>query len=400
MPARSETGTPLTITFLIVNVFGMGGTIRTVITLANHLARNGHRVEILSVFRRHNEPLFQIDDGVTVRALVDLRQRGGLRHRLLRFAIRSPSLLTNRHDNRYQQMSLWSDFMLLVAVRSLRSDVLVSTRPSLSLFVARFAPRGLATVAQEHTFVLSRPPAMQEAIKALYPRLDAVVTLTPAHHDDMERLLDGARTQLEVIPNSVDVVGAPQSAQENPWLVVAGRLVPGKQFNHLIRAFALVSRRHPDWKLRIFGSGVSAPRLQQLIRDLGLEDQVRLLGRSVTIEREFADAALTALTSRAEGLPMGLIEAMAAGVPPVSYDCPHGPRAIITNGHDGLLVPPDDIAALAQGIIRLIEDKPERTRMAAAARRTAMRFDSGVVAAEWVELFERLRARAPATTAR
>jgi glycosyltransferase involved in cell wall biosynthesis len=384
-----------------MNVFGMGGTIRTVITLANHLARKGHRVEIISVFRRHEAPLFQIDDGVAVRVLIDLhRQRGGLRHRLVQFAVGSPSVLTHRHDNRYRQMSLWSDLKLLIAVRSVRTDVLVSTRPSLSLFVARYAPRRLVRVAQEHTFVFSRPPPMQAAMQALYPRLDAVVTLTPAHHDDMERLLSAARTQLEVIPNSVDVAGAPLSSQENPWLVVAGRLVPGKQFNHLIRAFALVTRRHPDWKLRIFGSGVSAPRLQQLIHDLGLEDQVTLLGRSVTIEREFAAAALTALTSRAEGLPMGLIEAMAAGVPPVSYDCPHGPRAIITSGHDGLLVPPDDIAALAQGIIGLIEDKQERTRMAGAARRTAMRFDSAVVAAEWVRLFERLRERASPSTAR
>ena len=120
---------------------------------------------------------------------------------------------------------------------------------------------------------------------------------------------------------------------------MAGRLAPVKQYHHLIRAFAKVVALHPEWKLRIYGAGQTKPRLQALISALGLYNHVLLMGRSATVDREYAKASLTAMSSSFEGLPMTLIEAMSAGVPAVSYDCPHGPRAVITDGHDGLLVP-------------------------------------------------------------
>ena len=385
----------MSVTFVIVNVFGMGGTIRTVVTLANHLARAGHRVEIISVVRPRETTFFAIDDRVEVRVLVDFlalaRPGGGWRRGLIRWASRRRSRLTPPGDTAYEKFSLWSDIKLLNAVRGLRSDVLVTTRPALSIFAARFAPRRTVTVGQEHVFVHAQQPAVQRSMRRLYPRLDAVVTLTPAHQEDMDSLLAGATTHRQVIPNSIDALHRPVSSQENPLIVVAGRLSHEKQYNQLIRAFALVVRSHPDWKLRIFGSGREKAELQELIFQLELYNHVLLMGRSNTVDREYAKASLTAMSSRWEGLPMTLIEAMAAGVPAVSYDCPHGPRAVITSGHDGLLVAPNDVEALAQSIIDLIEDSSRRLSMAAAAKGTSMRFDSATIGAEWVALFEQLR---------
>ena len=384
------------ITFVLMSAYGMGGTIRTVVGLANQLTAAGHRVELITMVRSRRTPFFELDRRIKVRTITNrraLRRRKGVRWALIRWAARRPSLLMNYGDHAYAAASLWSDARLLWALRRLDSDVLVTTRPMLNLFAARFAPRRLVRIAQEHAFVGTRPPRVQRHMRRLYPRLDAVVTLTTAHDEDLTRLLGDGAVEQRVIPNSIQVAERPLSQQENPLVVVAGRLAPIKQYAHLVRAFARVVEVRPEWKLRIYGAGQCRRDLRRLVHELRLYNHVFLMGRSNTVDREYAKASLTALSSSFEGLPMTLIEAMAAGVPPVSYDCPHGPREVVTHEVDGLLVPTGDVDALADGLLRLIEDDQLRRSMSEAARRSAMRFDAGTVRDEWTDLLEELLRR-------
>ncbi len=387
------------VSFLISNAYSVGGTVRTVFTLANYLAEQGHEVEVITLIKKWPRPFFDLDPRVRLRPLIDLialRKPGnGPKRKFIDWAMKRPSRLLHKDDKLYDDWTLLVDFKLLQVMAGMRSDVLVTTRPALSLFAARWCRRSVLRVAQEHNFVHSNFAGERATMKTTYPRLDGLVLLTDAHKRDWDEFIPGDLPPRFVIPNSVPTVGPPMSRQDNKLVIAVGRLSNVKRYDHLIRAFALVIEKRPDWKLRIYGAGPLSSKLRNYVRDHGLYNHVTLMGQWHNIDREFAKASLTAMSSESEGLPMTLIEAMLAGVPPVSYDCPHGPRSIITHGHDGLLVTNSEPEALAEGLLELINDEERRRAMGAAAVETARRYDTQVVGAQWLEVLEELRARKP-----
>ncbi len=173
-------------------------------------------------------------------------------------------------------------------------------------------------------------------------------------------------------------------------VVAAGRLNTQKGFDRLIPAFAAVARAHPDWQLRIFGSGPERPELRRLIVQHGLWDNVFLMGRARNLGKQLERASVFALSSRFEGFGMVLVEAMSHGVPVVSFDCPRGPGEIVSPGVDGLLVPEGDVVGLGQALLELVSDAERRHRFGAAAAENARRFGVGAVAERWEDLLQRL----------
>lgn len=378
------------IAFLITHAYGMGGTIRTVTTLANQLCQR-HDVEVISVNRTRERPFFRLDPRIRLRPLYDrVDGDGGGWLRGLLSSRRS--LLMHRWDKAHSHYNLLGDLRALKVIRDLDADVLIGTRPALSLFAARWAPDRVVKVAQEHSYVFSHHRRVRDAMRRLYPRLDCVVSLTPASAEDMDAVLGHAGIRHPVIPNSIDTEGRPISTQQNKLVVAAGRLAPGKQHKHLVKAFARVARKHPDWKLRIYGAGACRDALRRQIFKRDLHNHVFLMGQCPNMEREFAKGSISVMCSRYEGLSMSILESMACGVPVVSYDCDHGPRSIITSGEDGLLVRNGDPRALADGIIELIEDESRRRAMAKTAIDTASAYDQRVIARRWEKLFEELLA--------
>jgi len=182
------------------------------------------------------------------------------------------------------------------------------------------------------------------------------------------------------------------SRQTAKTVVAAGRLFPQKGFDLLIPAFAEVAREFPDWRLHIYGTGPKRDRLRRLIDELGVRDNVRLMGRTDRLDEKLADASLFVLSSRFEGLPMVMLEAMTHALPVVSFDCPTGPADVIVHGENGLLVPPGDVAGLAQAMITLIRDRELRVAMGKAALRTVAGYGPEAVAPRWHELFTELTA--------
>jgi glycosyltransferase involved in cell wall biosynthesis len=189
--------------------------------------------------------------------------------------------------------------------------------------------------------------------------------------------------RVELIPNPVPPLDGGVSAQTAPVAVAAGRLNSQKGFDLLIRAWAQVAERCPDWRLEIYGSGPERPALERLIGDYGLADRVALEGRTRALGAAMAAASLYVLSSRFEGFGLVLVEAMGKGLPVVSFDCPRGPSDIVRDGIDGLLVPPEDVSALAQSILALIENEPRRRRLAKAALDKADRYRTEAIAPRW-----------------
>ncbi|GLX01866.1 glycosyltransferase family 4 protein [Microtetraspora sp. NBRC 16547] len=371
----------------------MGGTIRTVFNLAGYLARE-HDVEIVSIVREREEPFFPVPPGVRIRYLDDrLPRRKGL---LSRF----PSRLVPKEEAAHHWFTLRTDLKIIRYIRGRRRGVLIGTRPGLNLIMSLVAPPEIITIAQEHGNLAGHGPELRKQITRRYGRLDAVVTLTKSDLQAYERALKTRPRLLTQMPNAVTKLQGGRSPLTAKTAVAVGRLTYGKGYDLLIRAWAHVAARYPDWTLRIFGDGPRREKLQASIDKRELTGKVLLMGSVNDVGSELAQASVYVLSSRGEGMPMVILEAMSKGVPVVSYNCPTGPAELITHGHDGLLVKPEKIHAMADAICLLIEDEEQRRRFGANALEKAAGYDIEVVGARWEELLHDLcrDGSAPETT--
>jgi glycosyltransferase involved in cell wall biosynthesis len=224
-----------------------------------------------------------------------------------------------------------------------------------------------------------------------YPNLDVLVALTEQDVAAYDTLLEG-KVRLDRIPNTVHAMGGPEPDLSTKTILAAGRLVSQKGFDYLIPAFAKVADQHPDWTLKICGKGKLRPELKQMIADLGVKRQVELAGPSMNMGETFSEASIFVLSSRFEGFPLILIEAMSKGLAVVSFDCPTGPADIIDDHENGILVPYKDVDALGEGMRQLMADEELRRKVAASAAVKARDYEIENIGPLWEELFESLYA--------
>ena len=371
-----------------MNAFGVGGTIRTTLETAGELAKR-HDVEVASIVRRQDEPALPVPPGVRLVTLTDLREDklGPLGRRLAG----RPTRLMTKTDFRHPVFNLLSDANLLRYLASVRDGVLIGTRPSINVAVARLAAPSVVRVGQDHMNFATYNDRLKAQIRAVYPRLDLVSTLTEGDAAAYRRALRG-RTRVECMPNGVANVGAVRAPLDDKVVVAAGRLTRQKGFDRLLPAWARIADEHPDWELRIFGDGGKMGALQRQVERLGIGGSAKLMGFTPRLHDELARSSLYVMSSRREGFPMVLLEAMAVGLPVVSFDCPTGPRDIVREGVDGHVVRNGDREALAAAMSALMGDDERRRAYGAAAVEGAARYELGTIARRWEELFDELAA--------
>ncbi|MEU4700598.1 glycosyltransferase family 4 protein [Nonomuraea dietziae] len=379
---------------LLLHAYGMGGTIRTVFNLAGYLASTGREVEIVSILKEAEEPFFPVDPRVKFRFLDDrLIPRTGVRGRLSKM----PSKLIPEQEAAYHRFNLWTDLQLARWIRSIDTGVIMATRPGLNLALAQLALPSVITIGQEHVALQGQPQPVQELIKRRYRSFDALVTLTKADLRDYRETLRRKPKKLLRIPNAVPPMPGEISKLENKVVLAVGRMTKLKGFHRLITAWETVAAAHPDWKLRILGAGPQEDNLRAQITEAGLEGKVELPGPSNNVAGELEKASIFVLSSRHEGFPMTILEAMAKGLAIVSFNSPHGPKEMITDEVDGLLVKPRTNANLATAIMRVIEDEELRHRLAEGALATAATYDVDSIGARWDALLDELLARRDGT---
>jgi glycosyltransferase involved in cell wall biosynthesis len=223
---------------------------------------------------------------------------------------------------------------------------------------------------------------MKQLINQL-KKLDRFITLT-----DEDKMLWTELKNVQTIYNPLSFFPDETSKCENKQIIAAGRYVPQKGFDLLIEAWSLVEKKHPDWKLLIFGDG-DRKLLENIINKNNLQN-CYLKHSTNDIASEFINSSFYVLSSRFEGFGMVIIEAMACGIPTIAFDCPCGPKDIINNLKDGILVKSGDINELAEKICFLIENEEIRKEMGINARKNAERFKIEHIADQWRLLFEEL----------
>ncbi|MFC5720100.1 glycosyltransferase family 4 protein [Streptomyces gamaensis] len=384
------------ISFLLHNAYTVGGTIRSTFNLAAALAAH-HDVEIISVLRYRTTPAMGAPPQVRLTPLVDLR-RGSAHYDGDDPRHAQPARVFPRADGRHRQYSRLTDERIGRCLSRPDTDVIVGTRPGLNVHIARQAHPAAIRVGQEHLSLSGHGWRMRHEIRHRYPLLDALTTVTEADADAYRQLgLPDVRVQ--AIANSVPAMTARPTGHAGKVVVAAGRLIPVKRYDLLVKAFAHVVAAHPDWQLRIFGRGDTTGNerntLATLIDDLGLNGHVFLNDHVGSLEAELAEASIAVSASDRESFGMTIAEAMRCGLPVVAADCPHGPREIITHGVDGLLVRPGDTEGLAAALCDLIRDDTLRRRMGEAARHNSARYAPDRIAEQHLGLYQDLLKRGP-----
>lgn len=204
----------------------------------------------------------------------------------------------------------------------------------------------------------------------------------------------GEMSNITVIPNAAKTMGNATQNSEVRRVIAVGRLDYQKGFDRLIKAWKIVKAngQYNDWTLDIFGQGEWQEMLQQMIDDFGLSHGAHINKPTKNIGKEYADSSMLVMSSHYEGFPMVMIEAMATGLPVVTFCYKCGPRDIIDHGINGLLTKDGDINGLAEAMMRLMGDEQLRKNMAANARKVTATYSEEAVMRQWIALFENLKA--------
>ena len=375
---------------LLVSAWGMGGTIRAAVNLANYLA-DSREVEIVSTYRRREEPYFAFDPRVKVTPLDDERKGATpLRLRPVRAVLRRiPSALYHPADIRKHNHSLWTDIRLVRLLRRQRG-VIIGCRPGHNILVADLKVPGLVAIGLEQMNLRSHAKNLKKAMLRRYRDLDGLAVLTEQDREEYQRAMNGAAPPMWRIPNTVARVEPPRADLGAKRIFAAGRYTAQKGYDMLIPAFAPVAEAHPEWELKLCGRGKNTRQLRELVSELGLEGRVTLDGPTDDVPGEMAQASIYALSSRFEGFPLVLIEAMSKGMACVAFDCPTGPADIVEDHRNGLLVPPRDVGALSAALMEMVSDEALRRRCGEAALETAERFTMAAIGPRWEAMMHEL----------
>ena len=368
---------------LIISTLGPGGAERVMSIMANYWAAHGHYVTLVTVGSPDTD-FYALDPHVQRVGLDLMRDSSNLLA-----AVRNNVLRVRR---------------LRQAIKASQPEVVLSFlgRTNVLVLVSTIG-LGRPVIVSEHTDPRQNGVGYIWAAlrRLLYPRSAAVVVLTNGLRPWAERFVK--RETVHIIPNPVQVPamafesnGAQEPRGSGRTVAAMGRLNPVKGFDLLLKAFARCAEKHTDWSLIILGEGDERSRLEAMASDLGIKDRVTLPGLAKDPLRILRRTDLFVLSSRYEGFPMALVEAMACKLPVISTDYPSGPQDIVRDGVNAILVPPNDVNALAGAMDRLMANHAERQRLGANAVQVIERFRIDKVMNMWDNLLG-LTCRVPNT---
>ncbi|MFD7837441.1 glycosyltransferase [Streptomyces sp. NPDC059761] len=252
-------------------------------------------------------------------------------------------------------------------------------------WVALADTKGLGLIGMSHeSFEASQKSTRGERVRRHYAEVDRLLVLTP---EDADLWIRAGMENVGSMPNPLPFMPDSPAPRSEKVVASVGRLAFEKGVDLLLDAWADAAPLHPDWVLRIYGAGVEEPALRAHADTLGLTDSVEWMGSTDDVLGALRGASVFAQASRAEGFPITLLEAMAAGVPAAAFDCAPGVREIVAHGEDGLLARLGNTMELAGHLDVLMTDRELRDRLGDNAFRSVQRYSSAEITDRWEELF-------------
>ncbi|UKK57693.1 glycosyltransferase family 4 protein [Prevotella communis] len=373
------------VTYIYTALVTKGGADRVITNKANWLAEHGYDVMIVTDTQMGRAPVYPLSDKVKLHDLaIDFSLEYG--HSLL---VRAWWYFKLMHKYRMKLTEL---------LVNRKSDVVITTLGRDLDFVTQIKD-GSVKIGESHIaryfsrnfHLLEQKGGINKIIAKIWrhkqerdvSRLDALVLLTKEDANSWEGV-----TKTFVIPNPTPFYPKESSTCESHKAICVGRLNEQKGYEYLIDAWAIVSKRYPDWILNAYGSGEIKEDLQSRIDERGISEKLILNEPTSQIIEKYLESSLYIMSSRYEGFPMVLLEAMSCGLPCVSFNCPNGAKDLIENGKNGFLVDYLNVNELAEAICLLIDKESLRRQFGQKAKEDVQKYLPDSIMMLWVGLFE------------
>lgn len=365
------------IVFLIDQIYKHGGAEKVLLEKSSYFAKKfGYKVTIITTEQKGKKPRYKLSDKVSI---IDLKIN---------------YLRKYSYFNFKNLIKVFKHFReLRKTIKQINPDYVILLSDAFDYYLLPFITKSKilkefhssqyynSIKRKENSFIKNIKFQIRDFINSKYNYL---VLLT----SDEKKLFNGNNTI--VIPNGIRNVFSGTALLENKTVISAGRIAPVKNFEALIQTWDHVVKKYPDWQLKIFGEGEKeyVLSLKHLIEKLGLQNSICLCGATNDLRDKMLDASIYVMSSITECFPLVLLEAQACGLPIVSFDCPYGPRNIVSNKKDGLLVEDQNNYELAKALIQLISSKELRTKMGKLAKTNVQNFNKERIMNQWFALLE------------
>lgn len=361
---------------LFIPTVGAGGAERVVSLMANYWVKKGYDIVVLSLDNPNNEPFFRLHKNVNYEPLGLLREKRGYLGKVKRTISQIITTRKRVHQIQPDVIIAQLDIAIFLAMTStiyskIKAIVYEGNNPYLNItnkylqkvnnFLYRFTDH---LVLQTQQIAKTFPSYLQDKISVIYNP----VTTPPyqLNHEDCLRNLQRKK------------------------ITCVGRLEHQKGYDVLIRAFHLFSQHHPDWSLEIWGEGRERSKLEQLCEEKGISDRVLLPGNIKNPYDQLLKSSVFVLSSRFEGLPNVLLEAMSVGMPVIATRCKFGPEEIIQHRQNGLLVPTEDAEAIADALVVLADDPKLCKQLGQNARKINNKLHVDKIMEQWEDVINSL----------
>lgn len=352
----------------------LGGTERVVATLSKAWVERGFQVTIMPTFSGGGKCFYDLDERVRIIYLASLIKDTASVKKIKRF------------------------IALRRFIKIQAPDVIISFLPNVNvaaILTTAFLNIPLVICERSNPFIRKSSFVWKLACAFTYPFASTLMVQTQEvakNYKNKRNLINELFVIANPLPNEFLATQLTEKKTDRGKIILAvGRYAPEKQFDRLLKAIAHLNHEHADWILRIVGEGPERSHLEELISQLGLQNRVELPGVSKNVLLEMQKADIFCLTSKYEGFPNSLLEAMAVGLPCISFDCPSGPKEMTDHGKAALLIEPDNFEALVSNLDRLLKDKEERKKYAALAYDFSHKnYSLNTILTQWDNLFAKL----------
>lgn len=370
------------ITILALHL-GYGGIENAVVTLANTLS-NKYEVEILSVYRLYNEPVYELNEKVKVTYVSNIKPN---KKEMMYYLKKKNFSMFFKGISQSIKTGYVKYIKTICHLRKLNSDVIITTRDVHNFLASYFAPSNMKKIAWEH----SHHNDNKRYIKKLVSSCKNMDNLVLVSNNLAEFYKNYLGNKVLFIPNCIDAYHKDYSKLTENNLIAVGRLSKEKGFDDLLKLYKKVSIKYPNWKLNIIGDGMEKDYLLNLSKELKLGDKVIFHGyqNKDYINAMLKESSIYVMTSHTESFGIVLIEAMSYGLPCLSYTSAQGANEIIKNNETGFLIEERCEDEMINKISLLIEDEKLRKTFGKNAREESKNYSGDVILDKWSKIINK-----------
>ncbi len=362
---------------------GYGGIENAITTLANTLSSK-YDVEILSVYRLYNEPIYRLSENVRVNYISSIKPN---KKEMIYYLKKKNFSMFFKGIGQSFKTGFVKYIKTPLVLRKIDTDVIISTRTVHNFLISKFVDKKIKKIAWEHNHHNNNKKYINALVKSC-KNVDSLVLVSSELAGFYKNYLGN---KVCYIPNCLDKIPNKLSKLDSKNIVAVGRLSREKGFDALLKLFKKVSAKHPSWKLNIVGDGMEKNNLLDLAKELKLGDKVIFHGyqNKDYINNLFLESSIYVMTSKTESFGLVLIEAMSYGIPCLSYTSAQGANEIIDDNENGYLIKDRNEEEMISKIELLIEDEKLRNKLGKNARLKSKNYSSEAILQKWQKLINK-----------